>query len=59
MESRRKFLKKSLYLAPIVISAAVRPSFAQQTYGGGGNGSGNEPPIPGRGERRRRWRGTV
>jgi hypothetical protein len=40
MESRRKFLKKALYVAPVVLSVAVRPAAAAPAYnppGGGGN----------------------
>ena len=50
MESRRSFLKKGAYLAPVILTAAVRPGFARTTYGGpkGNNGVGNgldgQPP---------------
>lgn len=48
MESRRAFLKKATYCAPVLISIAVRPSFAGTTYGnpgnpGGGGGTGTTP----------------
>jgi hypothetical protein len=41
MESRRKFLKRGLYVTPVVLSLAVRPAVASPAYnprGGGGNG---------------------
>jgi hypothetical protein len=43
MESRRKFLQKALYTAPLVLTMAVRPSHAGSGYTGGvlpGNGGG-------------------
>ena len=58
MESRRNFLRKGAYLAPVVLSFAVRPSFAQNGYGGNGKGktfpkgnngvgNGEDPQPPG------------
>ena len=42
MESRRDFLKKGAYAAPVVLTlGGIRASFASGTYGGGG---GNGPP---------------
>ncbi len=38
MESRRRFLSRGLYVAPIILTAAVRPSFAASAYGGKGGG---------------------
>lgn len=32
MESRRKFLKKALYVSPVILTAAVRPAFACHGY---------------------------
>ena len=32
MESRRNFLKKGLYVAPVVMTLAVRPAMAGQAY---------------------------
>ena len=40
MESRRKFLKKAVYAAPLIMTVAVRPAFARNGYGGGGGGGG-------------------
>jgi len=40
MESRRKFLKRGLYVTPIILSATVRPTMASPAYnppGGGGS----------------------
>lgn len=48
MESRRNFLKKGAYLAPVVLSFAVRPGFARNTYhGNNGVGNGLDPQPPG------------
>jgi hypothetical protein len=48
MESRRNFLKKGAYLAPVVLSFSVRPSFARNTYkGNNGVGNGEDPQPPG------------
>lgn len=50
MESRRSFLKKGAYLAPVVLTVAVRPSFAKTGYqlpkgnNGVGNGIDGQPP---------------
>jgi hypothetical protein len=48
METRRVFLKKSAYVAPVVFTLAVRPSFATPPYARGNNGVGNgedgQPP---------------
>jgi hypothetical protein len=32
LDSRRRFLKKALYVTPLVITASVRPAFASNTY---------------------------
>lgn len=32
MESRRKFIKKALYVSPVILTAAVRPAFACHGY---------------------------
>ena len=42
LNSRRKFLKLGLYLAPVVMTVAIRPSFANSGYTppGCGNGGG-------------------
>lgn len=51
MTSRRDFLKKTLYVAPIIFTASVRPAFAGSAYensggapttGGGSDPSGEE-----------------
>lgn len=51
MKSRREFLKKCAYAAPLVATVAVRPSFAARAYEGpkGNNGLGNglDPQPPG------------
>ncbi len=49
MDSRRSFLKKGAYLAPVILTAVVRPGFARSTYGpkgnnGVGNGLDGQPP---------------
>jgi hypothetical protein len=62
MDSRRKFLKKAAYVAPIVVTLQAVPSFASSgsgfggTFPGGGNtggvfpGGGNTGGVfPGRG----------
>ncbi len=43
MQTRRNFLKKTLYTAPLILTVAVRPSFARSGYGGpnGGDTGGN------------------
>jgi len=53
LESRRQFLKKAIYVAPLIITASVRPSFAGTGYDNGGGddgsnngGSGGEQPPP-------------
>ena len=43
MEHRREFLRKALYLTPLILTASVRPARACATYGGGdgaGDGAG-------------------
>ena len=54
MDSRRNFLKKAAYIAPLILTVKVRPSFATPTYqpGGGdkgnnGVGNGIDPQPPG------------
>jgi hypothetical protein len=56
METRRSFLRKGVYVAPIVLSVAVRPAFAQRPYsvgkkekekGNNGVGNGLDPQPPG------------
>ena len=42
MDSRREFLKKALYVTPVIVTASVRPAFARNTYGGGA-GIGGTP----------------
>jgi hypothetical protein len=32
LESRRKFLKRGLYVTPVIMSLAVRPAMAGQAY---------------------------
>lgn len=55
MESRRQFLKKGVYVAPVVLSLAVRPAVAGTGYrpnnhgGGGGGGSSNSTSHSGGG----------
>jgi hypothetical protein len=50
MESRRNFLKKGAYIAPAVLTLAVRPGFAKSRYcrqrgnNGVGNGLDGQPP---------------
>lgn len=50
MQTRRDFLKKGAYLAPLVLTVAVRPSFASSRYqpekgnNGVGNGLDGQPP---------------
>lgn len=44
MEDRRKFLKRALYVTPVILTVAVRPSLAGQAYGPGNGGS--VPPEP-------------
>ena len=50
MESRRNFLKKGAYIAPAILTLAVRPSFAKSRYclrrgnNGVGNGIDGQPP---------------
>ena len=43
MQTRRRFLKNALYTAPLVLTVAVRPSYARSGYTnppqGGGGGS--------------------
>jgi hypothetical protein len=74
LNCRREFLKKALYVTPVIVTASVHPAFASNTYGGGenppagqtisctsggGSGTSGEPSILGRGERRLRWRGKI
>jgi len=40
LQSRRQYLKKAADVAPVVITASIRPAFAASPYGGGGE----EPP---------------
>ena len=53
MDTRRDFLKKTAYVAPLVLTVAVRPAFAGHHYGNdkekGNNGIGNglDPQPPG------------
>jgi len=54
MESRRSFIKKGIYVAPLVLSVSVRPSFAAKPYnigkkqkGNNGVGNGVDPQPPG------------
>lgn len=51
MQSRREFLKKGAYVAPLIVTVAVRPGFAVRAYQGpkGNNGLGNglDPQPPG------------
>lgn len=49
MESRRKFLKKALYVTPLILTVKVRPAHAKSGYNGGGGG---EPPPT---DDSRRW----
>jgi len=53
MESRRQFIKKGAYIAPLVLTLKVRPALAVATYGpndrpkgnnGVGNGEDGQPP---------------
>ena len=37
MTTRRSFLKKALYLAPVILTVAVRPSHASGPYAPGNN----------------------
>ena len=47
METRRQFLKKALYTAPVIMTVAVRPSFGASAYGNpNGGGGGTPPPTP-------------
>ena len=50
--SRRDFLKKVAYTAPLVMTVGVRASYARNAYGGGpkgnnGVGNGEDPQPPG------------
>jgi hypothetical protein len=51
LETRREFIRKSLYAAPVILSVAVRPAFARSGYepphvgGGGGTTTGGGDPI--------------
>ena len=53
METRRSFLRKGVYAAPIVVTLAVQPGFAQRPYtpgkqkGNNGVGNGLDPQPPG------------
>ena len=50
MESRRNFMKKGLYAAPVIMTVAVSPSFAREPYAiGKDNGFGNgDDAAPGK-----------
>ena len=39
-ESRRDFLKKAVYVAPVIVSLTAVPAFASSGSGYGGNGQG-------------------
>lgn len=51
--SRRSFLKRAAYVAPVILSVAVRPAFACHGYrppqvkGNNGVGNGFDPQPPG------------
>ncbi len=51
MQSRRDFLKTGAYAAPLILTVAVRPSFAVSAYkppkGNNGLGNGLDPQPPG------------
>jgi len=50
MDTRRSFLKKGTYAVPVILTFAVRPSFAQNPYrprGNNGVGNGEDPQPPG------------
>ena len=47
METRRSFLKKIAYTAPVIMTLAVRPTYAAATYGGGGSGTKPHSDGPG------------
>ena len=52
MQTRRDFLRKGLYAAPLIHTIAIRPSFARSGYGtpqGGGNGGGPSYDLGGDG----------
>ena len=46
MENRREFLTRALYVAPAILTVAVRPSFAAGSYGSSGGGSEKPKPEP-------------
>jgi hypothetical protein len=48
-ESRRSFIKKAAYIAPVVLTLKALPSFASQGSVKGNNGVGNglDPQPPG------------
>ena len=50
MESRRDFMKKGLYAAPVIMTVAVSPAFAGSPYQiGKNNGFGNgDQAAPGK-----------
>jgi len=63
--TRREVLKKGAYLAPLIVTLPVLPSFASsgsRTGGGGHDGGGDDGHGDGqgggRGKRRRRSRGS-
>ena len=51
MNSRRDFIKKVLYVTPVILSASIRPAFASTRYAppspngppGGGGGGDKDP----------------
>ena len=50
MQTRRNFLRKALYLTPVIMTVAVRPSYGCRIYGkpnrpGSGSGTNNPPPT--------------
>ena len=46
METRRKFLKKALYVTPLILTVRVRPTLANSAYGPGQGGSSDSNPQP-------------
>ena len=45
--SRRDFVKKAVYLTPVVLTLAVAPEFAKAGSGGPPPGKGGPPPGKG------------
>lgn len=43
METRRRFLKKALYITPVILTVKVRPARANSAYGSGSGGSSSSP----------------